>query len=89
LEDVSLFRDHNGGPTGLVIAQCAQEVPFARIERFRTAPFKGSRVSARLFNSLGVFHRFIRFNCEARLKLIPGLRAISPAPLVYVLNFQG
>jgi hypothetical protein len=27
LEDVSLFRDHKGGQTGLVIAKCAQEVP--------------------------------------------------------------
>jgi hypothetical protein len=41
-----------------------------------------------LFNSLSVFHRFIRFNCEARLKLSPGLRAISPAPLACLLNFH-
>ncbi|KAH0793222.1 hypothetical protein GPJ56_002931 [Histomonas meleagridis] len=88
LEDLSLFRDLNGTPTGTVIAQFTEEVTQSRLERLQSQLFKGKAVKVRLFQSVGAFHKFIRMMSISRLDAINFDNKQSP-PIIYVLNFNG
>ena len=88
LEDLSLFRDLNGTPTGTVIAQFTEEVTQSRLERLQSQLFKGKPVKVRLFQSVGAFHKFIRAVSISRLDAIHFDNKQSP-PIIYVLNFDG
>jgi hypothetical protein len=89
VEDLSLFRDFSGTPTGTVIAQLADDVALDRLGRFNGAAFKGVAVEARLFDSVLSFQKFVRLHSEVRSDALAKLLRRAIPPLVYVLNFDG
>jgi hypothetical protein len=89
VEDLSLFREFNGTPTGTVIAQLTDDIPLERLSRFNGATFKGVAVEARLFDSVLSFQKFLRLHSEVRSDPLSKLLRGGSPPLVYVLNFDG
>jgi hypothetical protein len=89
LEDVSLFRDFNGDPTGVVIAQLTDDIPISRLDRFKGQRFKDSAVEVRLFNTMQSFQKFIRFHANLIDDPVRKLLRGAAPPIIYVLNFEG
>lgn len=86
LEDLSVFRNMQGNPIGIVVAQMTEEISLIRLSRITERPFKGKQVSARLFTSQTSFQKFIFAQSQDRLKNII-LNYDDSVPLVYVNNF--
>lgn len=86
LEDLSVFRNMQGNPIGVVVAQMTEEISLSRLARITDRMFKGKQVSARLFTSQTSFQKFIFAQSQDRLKSII-LNYDDSVPLVYVNNF--
>ncbi|OHT12335.1 hypothetical protein TRFO_17927 [Tritrichomonas foetus] len=86
LEDMSVFRNSIGIPTGIVVAQLTSEISLVRLMKLHGKKFKGSPVEARLFTTQASFQKFIFAQSEPRLQTIK-LNYDNSVPLVYVQNF--
>lgn len=86
LEDLSVFRNPHGMPTGIVVAQLRELVSATRLARIHTREFKGSPVKLRLFTSKSDFHKFIRNESANRLEKIK-LKLDESVPLIYACGF--
>ncbi|KAK8887416.1 hypothetical protein M9Y10_038456 [Tritrichomonas musculus] len=86
LEDLSVFRNAQGNPLGVVVAQMTDECSLSRLSRIAGREFKGSAVSVRLFTSQTSFQKFIFAQSHSRLQNII-LNYDESVPLVYVNNF--
>jgi hypothetical protein len=89
VEDLSLFRHYNGMPTGVVVAQLADDVPLSRLDRFHGREFKGFPAEARLFDTMQAFQKFMRLHAELRDEPVSALLRVTIPPVVYILNFEG
>ncbi|OHT04722.1 hypothetical protein TRFO_06145 [Tritrichomonas foetus] len=88
LLDLSAFKNLDGKPTGIAVAQFSEPVTQSRLRKLHGKKFKKVPVEVRLFTTLGSFQKFCRNVAEFRLQSINLDMKTSP-PQVYVLNFNG
>ena len=89
VEDLSLFRNEFGEPTGIAVAVLDDDISAARLQRVCEKKFKDVEVKARLFTSHEEFAKFIRQNADTGMDTAKKIMNRKNVPLVYVLNFCG
>ena len=88
IEDLSIFRDEDNKPSGIVIVQFFEEVSLEKLKMIHGAPFKGLPVLVRLFSSIYSFNKFVTSQVDKELSHI-SLPLRVGVPLVYVQGFKG
>ena len=86
VEDLSVFRNSQSFPTGVIACQLTEEIPLSRLKRLHGKVFKGSPVDVRLYTTLTGFRKFILSKSAEKLSSIY-LEPERPVPLIYVANF--
>lgn len=89
VEDLSVFRDAKGEPTGIVVAVLKDAVPASRLDMFAGQRFCNVFVNPRLFVSIGSFEKFVRMNCGALSMSVSRLGKQRTVPIVFVSGFEG
>jgi hypothetical protein len=88
VEDLSVFRDVNGVPTGTVVAQLTDDVTESRLHSFNGALFKNCPIEVRLFPSQSVFRKFLLLHSGVPPPNVAKLLQNTVPPMVYVMNYE-
>ena len=89
IEDLSLFRNEFGEPTGVAVAVLEDDISASRLQRVCEKKFKNVDVKAYLFTSAAEMAKFIRQNAALGMESSKKIVNRKNVPLVYVLNFPG
>lgn len=89
VDDMSVFRNVSGEPTGVVVAVLRDDISLSRLKRLTDIKFKNVVVEPRLFASAGEFRKFVRIHADTGLENTRNLTQRSNTVVLYVAGFGG
>lgn len=89
IEDLSVFRNVSGEPTGVVVAVLQDDISLSRLSRLADKKFKDVSVESRLFTTPADFHKFMRVHADTGLENTHTLHYQNGTIVLYVLGFGG